>query len=39
LMDRLSSSGMNNAVNLDRSVNAQQNKTARTTRNNNTVEK
>ena len=39
LMDRLSSSGINNAVNLDRKVNAQQNKTARPTRNNNTVEK
>ena len=39
LMDRLSSRGMNNAVNLDRSVEAQQNKTSRPTRNNNTVEK
>ena len=39
LMDRLSSSGMNNAVNLDRNVKAQQHKTARPTRNNNTVEK
>ena len=39
LMDRLSSRGMNNAVNLDRNVQAQQNKTARPTRNNNTVGK
>ena len=39
LMDRLSSSGMNNAVNLDRNVEAQQNKTARPTRNNNTGER
>ena len=38
LMDRLSR-GMNNAVNLDRNVQAQQNKTAKPTRNNNTVEK
>ena len=39
LMDRLSLSGMNNAVNLDRNVEAQQNKASRTNRNNNTVEK
>ena len=39
LMDRLSLSGMNNAVNLDRNVEAQQNKTPRPNRNNNTVEK
>ena len=39
LMDRLSSSGMNNAVNLDRNVNAQKNQDSKTTRNNNTIEK
>ena len=39
LMDRLSSSGMNNAVNLDRNVTTQKNKDSKTTRNNNTVEK
>ena len=39
LMDRLSLSGMNNAVNLDRNVEAQQNKAPRPNRNNNTVEK
>ena len=39
LMDRLSSSGMNNAVNLDRNVEAQQHKTSRPTRNNNALDK
>ena len=39
LMDRLSSSEMNNAVNLDRNVTTQKNKDSKTTRNNSTVEK
>ena len=40
LMDRLSSGGMNNAVNLDRSVNPdQQKKTTAPNKNKNTVEK
>ena len=39
LMDRLSSSGMNNAANLDRNVTTQKNKDSKTTRNNSTVEK
>jgi len=39
LMNRLSSSRMNNAANLDRNVTTQKNKDSKTTRNNSTVEK
>ena len=39
LMDRLSSSRMNNAVNMDRNVTTQKNKDSKTIRNNSTVEK